>query len=1243
MAAASSAIDDFRRKLGEYSSLHNQFPDQKSEFIKDIDAIENASAIASKLPGDTIFNLVEKIAKYKELALNLNALSPEIQVVIDGIKGNNSNLEQLRLQIKPAIDQAKIAAAEKAAAAAAAAADAAAAQQALSAALSTAQSAVDSQIKLLREYKTKLENDAERELTNKTLLVTEKSREITNKGEKKKQKLSGKDYISETTRLLVNDITQQRIPAYTSIQLAMFEKIANKFKQENTQTHGNIDRIIKALEDSKSSNIDAMTEAVRQAGLLPNYTALTTFQSDVNTLVTDKLDPKIAELDDNGKTSNVVNDAIASDLRIFQEEEDKLQEIANTVARFNAEIDSKSGVITGIKKDFQAKKLECDAMMTQKQSNENVPQIKQMKSMQLNSLITGLNTILLKLSNEIDRYLNPEFVNSLNDNLDQIRSRRKEQNITVSVQPVTQALEAKILELSKVKTDLTSDYEQYDAIQELNKPDMQSQSRSPSPILESGSAPPPRPPSPLLRRAKPTGTPSSAALSAKPPPKHAWMTDPKAVAATASLSPPRIDSDDQSSVILKTRQRNYIYIPIEKTGQPSVPILVIVPDSDRGTSPTSVRSLSRGGSRSKHSHRKQSGGANLPDEIPPNIEMYEIDYTKPGFAEFISSLKTPHELLINDQTSSGVITENPIITKLKNGGRIPDTRMKQMYTQIKDDLIDDDDDDILSIGQKVVYKGNIVELVKLLDIALNTGGRYAAMYNKLWKFMAFAEGSTIILLELFESINPKIVNNDFDSQRKILGWGGRRSNANLKKLFDVFSKCPAGGRIKFLYDTGYIRDDEAKYRFMLNWIMLLAFHSVNKGSSEMTKVGELITKIHYTFLGWMVGQDVSTFRGMFDPTTKPSVEVSIKTYSDRIDKNITGGIAGDPSLFEILNDIQNTLCKLGTVVESDDDSDTDWSKSDTDDDSGSGSDSGTPPLQLRRRSERISKQKGSPRGPPPVPIPSPRSQSHALSYSTGVGHTRDSLLLSQGTTSPSPPLLSPSPPPPPVPRLNLNQASNKSSLDSQRRLLDNLHKQYVPGKAAGSQSAKTLQDTASSRALDQGSGEDPGQRQRLRPSFFTTRIQPLNESNTVRVPPVQGSQTARTSGPTPRSNQVAPSKPSVFTHGEPIQPKQFPTSAVDTAHQIANSDIIGTNKFPSYTSTSTPTTGVRVISHAPLNPRQPSVVSLRKVKNTGGRTKRTRKHKKHMSTSASRRSTRRRNTKPTPEKDHKYTRKHTRT
>ena len=1219
-----SAIDSFRSKLKEYSDLQTSLHGERLQDLKsDYDRINNSNTIISRYQSDNFKSAVEKLNGYKGLVEQLQPFGSKIQNVVDDVNTNKINLETLKIEIEGAIAAAAIVkAAQKAKDAAA---EAKLRQDAVN--------SIDARIKGLRDHKETLGEQVETLLTSKTESVLKISSTISNIMNKIDVKMNV-DYISQQTKDIA-DKKQNSVFAFRELKFEKFDKLKTTFQRESEKLQSNIDAIIGSLEQSKISDTPTMTTALSQAKI-PESKSFDTFVEGVNTVEHDLTD-KIEELKDNGPFMQQLTAAINGDLRVFEEENAKMKVIEDLVTKTNFEIDSKLAAVTAIEIDFEKKKDECDTLIDNLEDGSLSEFTKLNRALQLNSAISALHTILIKHSFEIDSAIKPFTSSKSTDELNKIRSRRKDQNI-IEFPQITQALEAKISELKRRQEQLQKEYKKYDTIKEENQKVWSS--RSPSPIEASAvkvTGPTQRPMSPLTRRSKVpevTEVKSKTVIPPKPPARNAWVQDGMLTnaGAAASLSPPRMDADEESVVILPNRMRNYIYISQEKKGKPSVPILLIIPENvrSRGVSPTSVGSNGgNGGSIRNHYRRKQRGGANLPDVLPANSEIYVINHSmNPGFSRLMSSLKSPHEILANNETTQGEVTENPIVTKLKTNGLVSDPdKAAEYYDQIKNEVIGDDNEKILSIGRRAVYYVNTENLVKVLDKALGTDKVYRNKYDDIWRFMAYMEGSTVILGKLFREINPKINKPvELEDQYKIVGWITRTVNPLLKKLFDVFSLCPDSRRSVFLYKQT-MNNGESKFRFMLNWVILLGFHSVNNGTSTLKNIAELINNIHETFLGWLIGRDKDTFHGMFDTTRKPIIETSIETYNESVSKKIEKDIKGDPTLLNIRSAIQTKICELGDEGElSDYYLDDDYQdESDTSSDTGSDSSDGensvaailagpaaTETRSMRNKSPPPPLQQGllNPRNPelPKSNIPFTRKNRKRMGTEGGV---ELDFQEGPGIISPSP---SPYPAAPVVPTLNLSKVPLAIR---RKKLSDDL-----------SSSSSSSGPTNTQSARNEGQGQGQGQSARNRPGFLTSRnVAPINVSESTRVQPMGV-----------RLNQVMP----------------IPSSSISPEHGTANKNKGDDNySLPVYdipfaeSSDRGPTVFLSKVPRPPDSARDSTIISPRSLnKKLGGgghRKKRTRKHKIYATVSNSHRPTRRRTIQSKPDNDHKYTRKRPRT
>jgi len=462
-----------------------------------------------------------------------------------------------------------------------------------------------------------------------------------------------------------------------------------------------------------------------------------------------------------------------------------------------------------------------------------------------------------------------------------------------------------------------------------------------------------------------------------------------------------------------------------KTGSPedilSQAILVEIPaDSSSSLSPKSLDGSRRGGKR-KHLQR---GGAPPPSALPPESEIRIIyDYT-PGIFDLITGL-TPPNILLGDTSTSEENTDHPTIAKIRNGIPIVDQTDKQrIYDAIKQFLITKESKNPLDIGRKAVYKVNILKLLRLLDNKLGASKQFQHMYQKLWTFMEYDRGTFDVLKSLFDAtFNTGRIKTRSDSAipdiravfkdrdiKTIVGWESQYKNVRFDKLFDVFSmNCKSTGN----KSTFLSNDDPSSqknlgsnrkfyYRFRLNWIILLAFHSLYIGKSSDNEVSLLINDMHDAFLGWM-SRETDTFARMFFQDN-PNVPNSSHIYSTKVSDIIKDKIKDRPIFGNTIQTIKEKICELDDnkapvmeidPVEEDVDDDPDYVPSDGSE-SGIGSDiesgsditsareslssaglsykddvKGSPRIQLRPSANvnRANSVTGSQKSPSPPPMP----------------------------------------------------------------------------------------------------------------------------------------------------------------------------------------------------------------------------------------------------------------------------------
>jgi hypothetical protein len=246
----------------------------------------------------------------------------------------------------------------------------------------------------------------------------------------------------------------------------------------------------------------------------------------------------------------------------------------------------------------------------------------------------------------------------------------------------------------------------------------------------------------------------------------------------------------------------------------------------------------------------------------------------------------------------------------------------------------DDTTDFLSkLGQKAAHQTTIEKLMIFLDNSKNEKNEsirptqnsktYQDMYVRLWQFMEYTSGSIAILRSVFDNKDTKMTatllaanQSGISQRRNDLTWNAPQINILFNTLFMEFSKCynkdgnDEGIYSKFLEEQ-VLRKGAQKYRFMLNWIILIAFHwyYIQKEKSQqngLIKCGEFIEHLYHTFIGWMEKMDSQTLNNVF---------TGGKTYEQHVDEYIVSDFKTDGSLKSLISGIRKYLCsytKKGT-------------------------------------------------------------------------------------------------------------------------------------------------------------------------------------------------------------------------------------------------------------------------------------------------------------------------------------------
>ena len=831
----------------------------------------------------------------------LNGISPEIQGVLERIRGNNRNLEQLKLQIQIEIASAQLAADAKAQ-------DEARTAEAAQEALKHAQGSVDAAIEKLIAFKDKLRTQLEVTLTTTKREGNELIDIIKKKNVEIKSKLDSDPNISDETKSMVAGM-----PNITP------NTVLDRFTDESnilgTDQLGKFDEIIEKLQQVKNGNdINNMKTAVDG--------------------IDKEMEQPATELDKIiGQSANFIKklqgerDAVftqAENVTAALERDQSIAEMIQEASKLNNPDAQK----------FKDKLTEADGLQNTDTNSSNNTLLRS-KLGNADSLLHDFEEKVLAITAKFKK-LNDEWIKS-----------------GIAVSTKQSELEKKIDELKRLGQDERAKHILLHAKFQANKaklsasPEIPSSANSMSSISSvnssgsgSGSVSPtvsprpdlkPRPPLTTKKHPFPgrQGAAAAAARNASSP-TEAWLSS-----ALPSLSPPpevHTESPDrQSSKLLGPKER-YLFMPRNKKGKTGSPedilsqaILVEIPahSNSSSLSPTSLDGRRIGGKR-KHLQR---GGAPPPSALPPESEIRIIyDYT-PGIFDLITGL-TPPNILLGDTSTSEENTDHPTIAKIRSGIPIVDQTDKQrIYDAIKQFLITKESKNPLDIGRKAVYKVNILKLLRLLDNQLGAGKQFQRMYQKLWTFMEYDRGTFDVLKSLCDatftadrirtrsdSAIPDI-QRVFDDRgiKTIVGWESQYKNVRFDKLFDVFSmNCKStGNKSTFLSnDDPFSQKNLGSnrkfyYRFRLNWIILLAFHSLHIGKSKLEDVQLLINKMHDAYLGWM-SRDKDTFARMFFQGD-PDVPNSSHIYSTKVDKLINDNIETRPSLAMTVKTIKEKI------------------------------------------------------------------------------------------------------------------------------------------------------------------------------------------------------------------------------------------------------------------------------------------------------------------------------------------------
>ena len=385
----------------------------------------------------------------------------------------------------------------------------------------------------------------------------------------------------------------------------------------------------------------------------------------------------------------------------------------------------------------------------------------------------------------------------------------------------------------------------------------------------------------------------------------------------------------------------------------------------------------------------QHGGAGK-DNI---VKIIKVNKMIPEIQEIFLSFKPANKILtddfltalekINDGSTISINEQAKMTVEInKIAGKKIETWMDEKVLLIKN-TDNQPFDDLL--GKKAVHKATIYRLIQeLLDTLSSTplsrteaatrknAPKPSDLYNELWKFMEYEAGSIAVLRTVFgaKSIQDKAeLNKLIDggdmalADRRInLTWIKRKKNTLFDELFiKILSQCHKYEKTSSIAKPNRIMLDNLsnflknktvnkggqRYRFMLNWVILIAFHlyytdtlveplvNYKKQNHHLKKQQmlidccELIKKLHTTFVGWMQRMDGRALLGFFHkPVVEKPVEQSKKgksqqeksqkeksqkeqsTYEQQVKTLFSTAITTDRTLEPLLFGIQDFLCEV---------------------------------------------------------------------------------------------------------------------------------------------------------------------------------------------------------------------------------------------------------------------------------------------------------------------------------------------
>jgi len=839
----------------------------------------------------TLDNAVDMFTQFRE---NVNIFNTSCNTAQDSINANNDALRNLldRIKIVKQTTEAEKAAADAATAAAAAAAQTAA-EKKKAAALQQSKDALNVYIASLQEILRSIENNT----LDETVSELDKTKNIVNEyieGLNTAVASANEKAITPTTRDAI-EIFKRNTTEFMNLNLPSFNTSQAAFNTKKSQILRSLNDEIKALQDVDGD---------------PNVTAenitdeLKTAQQkkvDSNELnqIKDGASKVVAEFGTRATTDfaaqkQEIERMIQADNASFQEKQKIIEEHREIMDILDSPYfkASEAAIQENITKAIDAEKV---ALV----ETSNITQ-KMLKNTQFGTAITNLNTSISSLKRELAEKLKPLNILNLDAKLQELKTKSaKIQPPPIDLAPIQahintlKAANAEYERLHKVQTDRAD---------ELSAEKLK-----------------PRPP----ETQRPTGLPRNVPTE-KPSlgPEESSLPEPKRKPGRrySIFIPTPIQKKPPTSRAEAAAASN----PDNTEDVIDPTVLEIFVYEDEKESEASV-STGAGAGAGAGGGFIQRGG-----EPPKVAKIIKVKQITPEIQNLFLSFKTPSEILTPEFLDS-IEKNQDSTTEVVDTPKDIDTEMAEMAKK-KDEFIQNDDtSDFLSkLGEKVSHKTTIDKLMIFLDTSKNeenkpirhtqNGKTYQDMYVRLWQFMEYTSGSIAILRSVFNIKDTKMeasllaaTASGISQRRKDLTWIGPQENSLFNTLFMEFSKCynkdgnDDGTYSLFLKDQ-VSRKGAQKYRFMLNWIILIAFHwyYTQKEKSQqdgLIDCGEFIEHLYHTFIGWMEKMDSQTLNNVFKPVSQDAID-----YKERVKLLIGSDFKTDSTLKSLINWIREYLC-----------------------------------------------------------------------------------------------------------------------------------------------------------------------------------------------------------------------------------------------------------------------------------------------------------------------------------------------